>query len=237
MAIAQVQDIGTQLTVGGSTTKTIAISAPASGSMLTLFIVRPNASSISSVSGGGVTWSSVGSVSDGIATIELWMGPNSSGSGTTISIVVSNSYSSYETHFGEWSGIDASPVADPANSTNTGTSTTASTSSVTPTAGKEVVLIAAGFSTNDLADSPTGSFTALTRSGTAGGGIGAGNSVFAYRIVGSASGSYSTSWTGSAGYRAWATIIAGWDAAAGGGGFIDNTSAILRCLWNAGTPC
>lgn len=220
MAITKVQDIGTRLTLGGSTSKTITISAPAAGSLLMLMITHYGSNSVTSVSGGGVTWTKVSNVttSDSVYTAELWTGPNSSGSGTTITIVVSNTYDPYQTNFAEWSGLDTAPVADPSPSTNTGTSATTSTSSVTPTAGKDVLLVACGVSTNDLANTPSGSFSALAASATALGGLGNGNSVFAYRLVTGASGSYSTSWTGSVGYRTWSTIIAGWDAAAGGGG-------------------
>lgn len=231
MSIAKVQDIGVKLTTGGSTSKTITISAPASGAMLSLFIGHVSSASISSVSGGGVTWSKVGNVTESAttSTIEHWVGHNSSGSGTTITIVVSNTYGAYECNFSEWSGTDTSGVADPAETTNSGTSNTMTTASVTPTAGKEVLLLACGVTLAHVTNTPSGSFSALACSATAQPASSSTNYAFAYRIVSSASGSYSTSWPLAVSYRPWGAMIGGWDAA-GGASFIDNTQNVLNCI-------
>jgi hypothetical protein len=167
------------------------------------------------VTGGGVTWTQLATVqnSDGTDVVYLFGGDNSSGSGTTISVTIGNAYHVMEVNISEWSGLDTTPVTDPAPSTNTGTSATITTATVTPTAGKNVLLLAVGGTgSGTTTDSPSGGFTALTRSGTAT------SCAFAYQVIASASGSYSTTWPHGVSYHKWATIIAGWDAAAGGGG-------------------
>lgn len=215
-----VQQTAGKTSAGGSATKTISISTPASGGHLVLLINRPHTISISGVTGGGVTWASGGSVSETSSqqAYEIWYGSGSSGSGSTISVTISNTYAVIEYNFSEWSGVDTTPVLDPSVSSNTGTSSTITSSSVTPTAGKEVLLLSIGGLNGGGAatDSPTGSFTALTRSGTFTYGA------YAYRVVASASGSYQTTWAASVGYRPWATLIVGFDAAAGGGGGVFN---------------
>jgi hypothetical protein len=84
---------------------------------------------------------------------------------------------------------------------------------VTPTAGANVLLLAAGADTSGIVtNTPTGGWTALNTSGvvaTVG---------FGYLVIPSASGSYSTTWPDSVSYGQWATLIAGWDGSGGGGG-------------------
>lgn len=217
MSIALVNQVAAKTVAGGSATKNVAISAPGAGNALRLMIVRDPATTISSVTGGGVTWTRLSTVTDTVATItcDLYGGDNSSGSGTTVAITISNTYSTLEVNVSEWSGLGTAPVTDPAPSTNTGTSSTLTTAAVTPTAGKNLLLLACGAilnGTHTVTNTPSGGFTALTRSATAN------YLAFAYQIVASASGSYQTTWPISVSYSAWAAIIAGWDAAAGGGG-------------------
>ncbi len=210
MSIALVQQVAGQ--PGNGSPKSITIATPGAGNALRLMITRPFATSITGITGGGVTWSRLGSVvnnSNSTWSVEIWGGDNSSGSGTTISVSVGNNYTTFDYNFSEWSGLDTTPVADPSPSGNTSTSSTAATSSVTPTAGKEVLLLACTRFAAIVTNSPSGGFTALTRTVTSEG--------YAYQIVASASGSYSTTWALNVGYNPWATIIAGWDAAGGGG--------------------
>ncbi len=212
MSIALVQEVGGKTTSGGSTTKTITISTPAAGNLLVLMFTPYLAPiTVSSVTGGGVTWVLAGTCTNGTLVSRCYYGVNSSGSGTTISVTISNTYVPLHYNISEWSGTDTAPVFDPSISTNSGASGTASSSSVTPTAGKEVLLLALGSTDGSLTNSPTGSFTALTRDASSG------SNGYAYRIVASASGSYQTTWANPFTY-AWATFIVGFDAAGGGGG-------------------
>jgi hypothetical protein len=215
MSIALVQQVPTYTAFGGSADKTITITVPSAGNALRLQLGCSSSQTINSVSGGGVTWSQVATQSEltgGIKT-EIWAGDNSSGSGTTITINVSNTYSRVDAVFTEWSGMPTTPVADGGPTGNTGRSVTASTASITPTAGKEVLILATAQGSGAVTNAgPTGGFTALTLAGSNSGLVG-----FAYQIVGSASGSYSTSWTVAHSYDYWATLIAGWDGAAAAG--------------------
>lgn len=217
MAIAQVQDVAFRPAIGGSTTKSLTVTGLTAGSALRMWLTFSGTSSqISSMSGGSVTWSQLATIADtgGGRTLELWGADNCAGGGTTIDVVVANTYLQIEGNFSEWSGVDTTPVPDPAPSTNTATSASAQSTSVTPTAGKEVLLLSAGeWIGNTWPASPDAGFTALTRHGSSSNEIG-----FAYKIVASASGSYQCTWTLPVGYRPWGTIIAGWDAAGGGGG-------------------
>lgn len=215
MSITLVQQVAAKSVSGGSATKTFTIAAPAAGSALRLLISSDNLFTISSVTGGGVTWTQLSVADNTTASHRIWMfgGDNSSGSGTTISVTISNTYNTFECNISEWSGLDTTPVADPSPGSSTGTSNTLSTATATPTAGKEVLLLAVGGEqSNTVTNTPSGSFTALSRSGTAT------KQGFAYRIVASASGSYSTTWPAAVSYGTWVTLIAGWDGAAAAGG-------------------
>lgn len=226
MTIALVQQVAVKTALGGAAGKTVTIATPGAGNALRLLVGRATTTVVNSVTGGGVTWSLLATIdnSNSSHSTELWGGDNSSGSGTTITITLANTYTQVEVNVSEWSGLDTTPVQDPAPGTNTGTSNTATTDTVTPTAGKEVLLLASAVHAATLTDSPSGGFTALTRSATA---TGYG---FAYQIVASASGNYLTTWGLSAAYNPWATIIAGWDAAGGGGGGLSIPIAMRHYL-------
>jgi hypothetical protein len=216
MSIALVQEVSSYTANGGPAGKTITIAAPGAGNALRLMLRRVPTLSISSVTGGGVTWTQLASVTNSNSSMatELWGGDNSSGSGTTITVTVSDTYGGrVDVNVSEWSGMPATRSPSPAPSTNTGTSATLTTSSVTPTASNEVLLLAVGVATNGtVTNTPSGGFTALSRAGVTT------FEGFGYRIVPAASGSYSTTWANSVAYWPWATIIAGWDGAGGGGG-------------------
>jgi hypothetical protein len=214
MTIALVQQVAVRTTGGGANPKVVTIATPGAGNALRLCVTQVTGFTVTAVTGGGVTWTKLAEIdtSDAASHAELWGGDDSSGSGTTVSITLSSTYGQVNVNVSEWSGLDTAPVQDPAPSTNTGTSITITASTVTPTAGKEVLLLAIGRTNGALTDTPSDSFTALARAGadTAGG--------YAYRVVASASGGYQTTWPNNAGYQKWATIVAGWDAAGGGGG-------------------
>lgn len=210
-----IQQVAAKSTAGGSATKTFTIAAPAAGNALRLMISSDSLITISGVTGGGVTWTQLAVVTNSSSSHRVWLfgGDNSSGAGTTISVTISDAYRTFECNISEWSGLDTTPVQDPAPSTNTGTSNTVTTSSVTPAAGKEVLLLAVGGEQiNTVTNTPSGGFTALSRSGTAT------KQAFAYLVVASASGSYGTTWPAAVAYGTWATIIAGWDGASAASG-------------------
>ncbi|HUR55797.1 MAG TPA: SGNH/GDSL hydrolase family protein [Gemmataceae bacterium] len=212
-----VQQVVGKTASGGSTTKNITIAAPGVGASLILRCYRGTGTTISGITGGGVTWAQVAVVEDSSNTIgvEVWAGHGSSGSGTTVAVTLGSAYSQISYNVTEHSGVDSTPILDPSASTNTGTSGTDSTSSVTPTASQEVLLLAVGgVRSAALTDTPTGSFTANTRPGT--GHLGAPvEFAFAYRIVASTSGAYGTSWPSSVGYQPWCSIIVGFRAGSG----------------------
>jgi hypothetical protein len=222
MSIALVQQVTSLTAAGGSASKTITIAAPAPGNALRLCLNYVGGQTITSVSGGGVTWSSVSTIAEtGTGNVAaIWQGDNSSGSGTTITIVVQFTYSQVDVNLSEWSGMPATPVGDGGPSTNTGTSATVTSASITPTAGQDVLLIAAavGSGGSAVTNTPSGGFTALS---TSGGSVTGG---FGYLIASSASGSYSTTFPLSASYYSWAITIAGWDGTSGGGGGGGTTS-------------
>jgi hypothetical protein len=212
--IAKVQEVSGLLTNGGGTTKTVTIAAPAAGNALRLWVGSVTGATISSVSGGGVTWSLVNaSVDTSGARLELWAGENSSGSGTTISVVMSTSYQgTCPYNLTEWSGMPTTAVVDGGPTTAAPTTAAIGTASITPSAGNPVLIFAgAQVYTQSVTAGPTGGFTALSTASNV-------TMAFAYQIVPAASGSYAAGWTKSASYGQCTTLIVGWDGATGGGG-------------------
>lgn len=196
----------------GGTTKTVTIPAPTAGNTLVLLARFDGSASITAVSGSGATWSQVATANSG-AQVEMWLGVNC-GTSTTISVTFNAGYiGSVDLTVVEVSGMPATATLDPATpGTNTGRSATATTSALTPTTGHALILFVVAGTDSTLTNSPSGSFVALTKA--------AGNSskvAWAYQIVSSASGSYSTTFPDTPSYAFWATIIAGFDGASGGG--------------------
>ena len=210
MAIAKVQEVFRYTTAGGGTSVTIA--TPTAGNTLALWIQNINGATVSSITGGGVTWALQAAWSNaGGARTELWLGPNSSGSGTTISVSVSNFYARYDINITEWSGMPATITADGGSNTTTNNPNNLSPA-ITPTAGKPVLLLASDATFNQgISAGPSGGFTALNTVG----GSSYGN--FAYQIVGSASGSYQCGWTSTGSYGTAAAGLYAFDGATGGG--------------------
>lgn len=214
ISASPVQQVAGVTISGGSATKNITIAAPAAGNALRLLATSANVASISSVTGGGVTWALEAEYHDVPNSIHayIYRGENSSGSGTSVGVTIPNTYATFEYNVSEWSGLDVTPVPDPAGATNNAASSTATTPTMSPTAGKEVLLMGVAFSNGTVTNSPSGGWTALNRSGSA-------TSVgFGYLVVASASGSYSTTWANAPGYSRWATVAAGWDGAAAAAG-------------------
>lgn len=212
--IALVNQTPKFLSTGGSATKTITIPAPSAGNALFLLVRESSGHPIVSVSGGGVTWSNIAisSNSSGSTACEIWAGPNSSGSGTTVSITYASAYTGgTDATVVEISGLGSALTLDPATGlTSSGRTASAATPSITPTSGDSQIQFTIAGSNGTITNSPTGGFTALTIDSGGSGLVGWG-----YQIVSSASGSYSSTFTVAHSYDYWATIIAAFDGSGG----------------------
>ncbi len=211
MSIALAHQTFAKTVSGGSATKTITIPTPAAGNTLVLMSQAVGGQTIVSVSGGGVTWSNVAVLTQlSGASGEIWIGANSSGSGTTISVTVSATYSNFDVSISEWSGMPATLTADGGSQASTANPTNV-TPSVTPTAGKAVLLLATIVSyTGTETAGPSGGFTALDTTG------GTGYAYFAYQVVASASGNYQCGWTASRSYSSAPAGLYAFDGSSGG---------------------
>ncbi len=142
---------------------------------------------VSTITGGGVTWTQAVDIGTGNRRINIWYGLNSSGSGTAVTVTMA-AKEYINVIIAEFDDdIDTSGTID-----DTGTASGGSTTIQSGTANTTVndtLLVAAGVYNGSYSSGPTGSFTILgpeetaTRSDTSGG----------YRLV-SATGSYSTTW-------------------------------------------
>lgn len=201
MSIALVQQATVYSPSGGGNPKSLTISTPGAGNTLMVFTRDVNGSGHpTAVSGGGVTWSLIAT----FGKYDLWMGENSSGSGTTISVTVPNTYARYDITFAEWSGMPTSLTAD-GGSHGVTTNPNVSTPSVTPS-GTPVLLLAAV--DTGISVGPSGGFTTL---------IGSQGS-YAYQVADPASGSYQCTWTAFAGYGSEEAGLYAFDGSSGGGG-------------------
>lgn len=217
MSIALVQQKFSYTASGGSSSKVITLdSAPTAGSTLVLMIKNDAGQTVTSVSGGGVTWARHTTLTSSVPTkTEIWLGPNSSGSGTAITVVVSNTYQRYSASVSEWSGMPTTTTADGGSAADSA-NPSPTTPSVSPTGGTPVLLlaVAVGVSGRSLTAGPTGGFTALDVTG----GPPTADRSLAYQIVASASGSYQAGWTNSAGYGNTMAGLYAFTGDTGGGG-------------------
>ncbi len=124
-----------------------------------------NSATVSSVSGGGVTWAkatSTGTTSDGDA--EIWYGVNSSGTSgsTVISVSLSGTTNVQIADVSEWSGVATTSALDK-SAHATGSSATISAGSITPTESGELIISDAYLAyLNSSTVAPTNGFTPLT---------------------------------------------------------------------------
>lgn len=173
-------------TAASGTSVSVTITAPTAGDMLILTLrSNPLNSTVSAVSGGGCTWSSViAGATNRVAAI--WKCPNSSGSGTTITITLANATTNSIANVSEWSGMDSSGTTDGTSTTSGANATPASTAISTTNANDLVVAVMGWGATSGAVfnTGPNNSFTALTTTS---------NVAFdaAYQIE-SSTGSYST---------------------------------------------
>jgi hypothetical protein len=182
----------------------ITISAPTAGNNLYVMIeIRPFTTTVSSISGGGVTWTKAGSVaSSGFPDAEIWQGPNSSGSGTSITINTSGTITAAYAVCAEWNGLDSggaldSAASNPASNFNS-SSTPSATPGITTANAADLILIVYGCVTaRTVSSGPTASFTGFTSPAAT-------LMNCAYRVV-SATGTYNPQWNLS-GSSAWSCV-------------------------------
>lgn len=121
----------------GSTTYTLTFGANiTAGNALVLCVAAATTTLVSSVSGGGVTWTRANSASftnaTGPASVEIWYGLTSAGGSNTVTVTVVGSTVQYGFGLQEWSGLSAFETSGTTVS-NTGSAATALTSaSITP---------------------------------------------------------------------------------------------------------
>lgn len=184
----------------GGTPRPVNIAAPVDGNTLVVIVGLANsAATVTSVTGGGVTWVQAAYQSNTNATISIWYGLNASGGGTTVTVNFSAGNAAI--NFMEFSGIVSVETAEDGTEVlNTGNTTT-----LMPTTGNYITtnandVLIAGLKTSSTAYSsgPTNSFNRLTAASTSQEG--------AYRIV-SATGTYSTDWVWSTTNRNWSTAM------------------------------
>lgn len=186
---------------------------PANGNTLVCMVaVDINTSTVSGISGGGVTWSKQKANADANSNtnLEIWAGAGVSSGGTTVTVTLSAGAAA-SVSISEWLASQCVATLDGSAGT-TGRSTTASAGSITPTAGKTLVIFSAGVSSvggTFPVGAPSNSFVELNTDGD--------GQSFAYLEVASASGSYSTTWGSPHAYDFWNAVIAGLDASGGGG--------------------
>lgn len=153
---------------------------------------------VNSISGGGVTWTKYPDNRSSSGDNSIWIGLNSSGSGTTVTLTYSGSYGTREAWVAEVSGVVTSGTPTDGSSTNQGTGSPSgwSTGSFTPSSGADIIIIASVAASNltHITGSPSG-FTSIG-TGTQG--------VAMYRIITSPSGSYNPTWTINTNYTTWA---------------------------------
>jgi hypothetical protein len=141
---------------------------PGDGLVL-LFGNATNAVSVSSVSGGGVTWTRAAQENDDQVTAdtEVWYGLSSTGGSKTVTLTLSASaVKIYPLNVSEWSGIGGLDHAAPGTVNHSGSST-ASVASITPSGSGDLFVGAVGANAS-ISGSPGGGFSTLSSDGLPG---------------------------------------------------------------------
>lgn len=185
-------------------------STPTAGNLLVITVHITLSYTVTSITGGGCTW--VKAVSNASTrACEIWYGENNDGSSASITVNKNGYNTDWGYNISEWSGVATSSSLDTtANDTDTVTNTS-SIPSVTPVASSNCLLIAASTSGSTRTAGATDSYTNLTDV----------NNTYCnagYRVVSSASGGYTTTWTVNNNYQTHQNCHAVFKAAAGGGG-------------------
>lgn len=162
----------------------VTIVEPAIGNALVLAVGGNLAGgSVSTVSGGGVTWSKVIGTSINRLS-EIWCGPASSGVGTTVTMTVSGTDTNQMT-VSEWSGMDCTVVSS-ATAGSASNATITSGNAVVVDPGSMIYAVVRWGGGQTYVSGPSASFTSLGRIIT--------RSDSGY-LLPNAVGTYSTVWT------------------------------------------
>lgn len=210
MAIALVQQATNSQ--GSGTSLVVTISAPAAGNALVV-LSGSNSAAISSISGGGVTWTLLNAGPFAFYASEIWYGLNSSGSGTTVTITYAGS-----TRAGaivaEFSGVKTSAAADASAPDTSGTSTSASPGAIDPSANPALYLAAASCQNSTFTGVGGGGITLFTDPALGGGAL----SVQGGYMIDNASDASATPTFGILASAAWDSAGGALQGTAGGGG-------------------
>lgn len=166
--------------------------APSTGDVLVLLAsAGTNTQRLTAITQTNVTWALVGRSNTNL-NAEIWVGVAAASASATINItsLINGTTVNIRYNVSRWSG-DPEQV-DVTGSNSSGTATTAVTStSLTPTAGKNMLLVVAERSQSGGVSAPGGSFTALTSGST--------GYAFAFRVITSTSGAYQATWAQTSG--------------------------------------
>lgn len=202
------------------TTITVTVPAPTDGNTLVVQFGATVTTSptVSSITQTGATWSRASGATNTLRNTETWIAPNVSGAGTTVTINLSANPGAagvQAAKYFEVTGLGAQTAVQMIDATadnSTSSTSTLTTASITPTAGREAVIFAHVRSGGNYSSGPTGGFTGVTAPDV--------RTFCGYIIVASTSGSYSTSWTQSGTGNSESTILTLLAPAAGGGGVL-----------------
>ncbi len=226
-AVTLVQDAPiAQCSTATSCTATFGVNIAAGHALIATFSSN-HGGTLTSVTGGGVTWTQAINIQLGTQE-QLYIYYGTSSSGGTNTVTINGTSDNWALEVSEWSGLANAATLDVTGSaTDTAGSTIASSgNAVTANANDLLIAFETDFSGAAPAAGPTNSFTAL-------------HSGFlnqphnpAYRIV-SAGGTYNTTWTIGPVANPWAGVIAAFKAA-GTGATIADTSFVWVDYTTAG---
>jgi hypothetical protein len=134
-----------------ATTSPFTIAAPANGNLLLLFYTD-TATQVSAISGGGVTWTLENQFAAQFAETIAWGFPTSAG-GTSITVTGGTAKSMT---FLEIGSVNSVAIDTPGDTTNTGTSTSATSTAFNTAQANEMVFV---LLSNDTGGNPHGSPT------------------------------------------------------------------------------
>ena len=164
--ISYVQSSSAETTSGSTETVTLSANVKANDGLVLSYGNVHDGLTISSVSGGGVTWTKANQENDGAsgtADTEIWYGIGSTGgTGTTVitATLTGTAAKTYPINVSEWSGIGGLDQA-PAGTFNHTGSSVANGPPITPTNTGDLFISAVGANAPSTG-SPGGGFTALS---------------------------------------------------------------------------
>ena len=181
-----VKIVSTNGSGSGQTSLTFTPATPQIGDILILVAgFSVSTSSISSITGDGVTW--VKAKSSNVNTdVEIWYGLNSPGTGGAITATFSGPTTQDSWKYGEFSNVAISGNPVDVSGASNATSTTITTASITTNVANDLLIAGHFNSSSTFSSGPTNSFLALQNNLNIDG---------AAYYPPNAIGSYSTSWT------------------------------------------